>query len=246
MGEVAKLDRLFSWAFKQTYNSTYHGDEFYYHKAFNYAKILQKLRLLDYTAADLAYFTQNLLQKHEHHPKFSGAAGHVLSGLINACKSPDIVIFTETLTVKIDNLGVCNEKNLTVYGDVGKQFCAAMKKGNAVHYGDSGNRLALRMAGGTLVTYGSTGTDAALNLQGGDVVVNGRAGYQAGEQLEGGSLTINGDADGFVGQWMQKGIININGKTGHFILENAKGGDIFQFGRQIAKNGKIIAEPVNK
>jgi len=264
MGEVAKLDMLFSWAFKLTYNSTYHGLEYYYHHTFNRIKLLQKLHVIDYTAADLAYFTQNLMKKYEKHPKFKDSPGFVLTALINACKDPDMVIFTDTMSVKINHLGTYNEKNLTVYGDAGDSFCAAMKSGNVLLYGDAGGDLAMRMAGGALTAYGSAGMQAASNLQGGDVVVNGNVGYEAGEMLEGGSLTINGDAGADLGKMMRSGIITLNGNAGIWLADQMKGGtinvngkisllgdkikggNIFQNGRQLMKDGKIIAQPENK
>ena len=93
-------------------------------------------------------------------------------------------------------------------------------------HGDTGGGLGVAAVAGSITLNGNTDSAAGFAMQGGEVIVNGSAGTDTGYYMYGGTLRING---------------NIESLSTQII-----GGDIFQFDRQLVKNGKIIAQPENK
>src|SRR3989344_5026132 len=128
---------------------------------------------------------------------FNLAAFIYLNELIRSCCDPDIVIHTSRLKTPLSNLCRSNEdKNITIYGDVG------------IHLGD-------RMKSGLVHVHGSAGDYVGEAMRGGEIIIEGNAGPSIGSGMEDGTIRINRDDLGLassLGEGMTLGRIFYRGK----------------------------------
>ena len=100
-------------------------------------------------------------------------------------------------------------------------------------YGSLGSLIAMNMLSGKFVVYGDV-NDIAIGQKGGRAVVNGDV------------LGSPGFGQDNLGDQMEAGDVVINGNIYCGLPTNASGGNIFQYGRQLVRNGGIIARPENR
>ena len=175
-------------------------------------------------------------------------AGLFLSYIINASKEPEIMLSVKNAP-GLDYLGYqLNDKKLYVIGDVGDYF------GHSAYYC-------------TLAVFGNTGIAAGYEM--GDLIfskelsrlcIHGNAGPDAGLDMNTGIITVDGDAIGIgkgsgklseihVGGNIYPGYVNFlkyDIQKGKFVSSSYGLCNLFQRGRQIVKEGEIIAQPENK
>jgi formylmethanofuran dehydrogenase subunit C len=80
---------------------------------------------------------------------------------------------------------------------------------------------------------------------GAKLIVNGNCGTKAGSFMHAGELTINGNEEEGLGHYMKGGTIHVNGNI-KSLGPGITGGNIFQYGRQLVKDGVVIDQPQNK
>jgi len=97
---------------------------------------------------------------------------------------------------------------------------------NIVVHGNLGYLSFNGMISGTVVVYGDCAAHFAPLMKGGEITVYGNVGAMLGEYMSGGTIRVYGNIDG--------------------ISENRWTCNIFQYDRQIVKNGETIDTPINK
>ena len=139
-----------------------------------------------------------------------------------------------------------NPALLTINGNAGYKFGMFSKNCIITLHGCCGNEVGYQMGTGSkIIINGSCGFGAGSWMHNGELTINGNAGPHAGDRMQGGTLTINGNALENLGESMDGGTINVNGSI-KSISKEIDGGDIFQNGRQIVKDGKKVAKLRNK
>ena len=103
--------------------------------------------------------------------------------------------------------------------------------------GCAGDYVGYRMYSGTVMIEGDARDVAGREMRGGKLEINGNSGDSAGNCMRGGVLTISGDAGNRTGFWMEGGTLIINGKAESF-SEHIKGGEIWESGKLVYKDGK--------
>jgi formylmethanofuran dehydrogenase subunit C len=209
-----------------------------------YQAMLPIVEKLQYTKDDVEAFSYSL-EEFQHERNFSEKAGFFLSALINIGKDRDYVIHTSHLARPPDFLGIYNEKNITVDGDVGmelgeemtggsitvngdigKNAGHRMKDGSITVTGNAGHFLGSFMKGGSISVAGDAGIHVGWEMKDGDIIVEGNAGDNVGTDMKGGSITIGGNPGIYVGTDMKGGSITIGGNAGHEVGRGMKGGSI--------------------
>jgi hypothetical protein len=150
---------------------------------------IEKLR---YSAKDVEAFSM-MLAEFQGQKGFSDNAGFFLSELINGCKEDEVVIHTAHLTEKIDNLGYCNTRHITVKGNAGWKAGFNMEGGTIIIEGDAGGEVGLLMEAGSIIVKGNAGVWVGQKMKGGIIIVEGNSGEHVGYQMRGGEIHIVGD-----------------------------------------------------
>ena len=97
-----------------------------------------------------------------------------------------------------------------------------------------------------MVVHGSVGDHFGCDMVRGRVEVNGNAGHYFGVKMVGGSQILNGNViGGWLGDNMNAGNITVYGNI-RDLSEHVLGGNIFQRGRQLVKDGEEIDIIENK
>ena len=91
---------------------------------------------------------------------------------------------------------------------------------------------------------GDLGHQIGDSMESGELVIHGNALFWLGSAMKGGTIRLFGNTN-MVGADMRGGEIFVNGNILHLPSE-ISGGNIFQNGRPLVKDGKIIAQPINK
>jgi hypothetical protein len=176
-----------------------------YHEA-----ILQIVKNLRYTAKDVENFSL-VLAEFQDGEYFSWKAGIFLSTLINKGKDCDYVIRTQHLATPPDNLGICNEKNIIVDGDVGHNLGYRMESGCITVEGDAESDVGSSMEDGNITIKGNAGLHVGQNMLRGRIIIKGNVGHCVGWQMKGGNITIEGNAGHSIGVEISGGEIYIHG-----------------------------------
>lgn len=154
---------------------TYTTEPLNYTAQRNYEAICELIKGVEYTAADVQEFSKSLAEfsKEKH---FCDKAGIFLSALVNMGSDTDYVIDVRDFPITKEPciLGYKNDKNLTVYGQVGSNFGALMKGGTARLMGSVIGQVGTNMTGGTLTVEGNArssvgpgmGKDATIEVNG--------------------------------------------------------------------------------
>ena len=192
-----------------------------------------------YAAADIGAFSLGLA-KFQTHGNFSDWAGFFLSAMINASKDKDFFLDVSHLDVPINYIGASNTKNVTVHGDVGDFAGIAMRSGALTIHGNVGSFLGRYMrqwfySNGKLPVLGNV-LSALLGVasfrQPGVIEVFGDVRYISPDIILG-TIKVNGNIED----------VDELGPFSHSLPGRC---NIFQYGRQLVKHGKIIAHPMNK
>jgi|SRR5208283_1038964 len=150
------------------------------------------IKKLRYSAKDVDAFSIALAE-FQGQKDFSNHIGEFLSELINNCKENEVVIHTAHLSEKIDNLGYCNTRHLTVKGNAGWKAGSNMKGGTMTIEGDADGEVGLLMEVGSIIVKGNAGIWVGQKMKGGTITVEGNAGEHVGDQMQGGEIHIVGD-----------------------------------------------------
>ncbi|NYZ74268.1 hypothetical protein H0O00_03935 [Candidatus Micrarchaeota archaeon] len=162
--------------------------------AHTYAKMLEAVKKLEYSAKDVENFSIALAEFQDEE-MFPDKAGLFFTVLINYGKDSDYVIHTAHLAEPIDYLGYYNTKNITV-------------KGNTRY------RVGYGMKGGTIAVEGNAGQFVGETMKCGIITVGGNADDNVGEMMEGGTIRVNGNAGKLVGWFMRSSVITVEGNVG--------------------------------
>ena len=171
-------------------------------------------------------FSEVSLVKFQEHWNFSQSAGIFLSALVNSCKEDNFTIRLCNILATIDSFGFKNRKNVVVFGDQRDNFGQYMENGSLTLYGNAQHALGSNLGGGSIIIHGNVGTICAFQVKNGEIIVNGNSGGLTGAKMQGGSLTVNGRISS--------------------LDSDLKGGNIFQYSRQLVQDGTVIAQPENK
>jgi formylmethanofuran dehydrogenase subunit C len=164
--------------------------------------------------------------------------GVFLSLLCNSSRENEILLNLEDVPFELGFVGFRNSKKLEIRGDPGYWCGHGMKKGE----------IALHNNAKSFGHY----------LSGGRITVNGNAylssGHTIGNGMTGGEIVVNGFVCGKLPEYdffeyvsiapkMTGGVIRLNGPVVCCGLpNNATGGDIFQNGKQLVKDGRVVAQ----
>ena len=169
--------------------------------------------------------------------------GNFLSVLINQCVDDDLHISLEPFPFKLSEVGVNNTKKVTIYGDLGNCIALSMSSGEFTVYGNV-EAVADRLEGGKVIVYGNVHGFGARDL--------------VGDEMSAGEIIINGNINHsseyiFKFPHMYGGKIRVNGKIHHPLAQdtrqvskNSDGGNLFQYDRQLFKDGKRTGDAKNK
>jgi hypothetical protein len=175
-----------------------------------YAKVLDRIKTVAYSAKDVETFSI-VLAGFQDEIDFHGKAGLILSALINNCEEERFVIHTAHLTMPIDYLGYRNKKDIVVDGDSGECVGYAMEGGIITIERDAGHTAGVDMTAGTIIVKGDAGWDVGAGMKGGSIIVKGDAKQNIGERMLGGSILIEGDSGERIGYNMKGGEIYLLG-----------------------------------
>ena len=146
--------------------------------------------------------------------------------------------------------------SLTVHGNVGTSACYDAKGGDTTINGSVLSYiLADDFHGGTLTVNGPIARWASCcrRMDGGTVYLNGiKEPLVVGQEMKGGTIFLDGDLpktrlDLFGGDLHVNGDVPTSAiSASDATLSLTSKANIFQHGRQLVKDGKIIAQPINK
>ena len=131
--------------------------------------------------------------------------GIAISALLNLSSEENIEIEVKR---PWNYLGMYNQKNIDIEGNVGNFLGKNMHKGKISVNGNAEHYVGERMEGGR-------------------IVVNGKVEYCAGRCMLGGELWVEGDAGWNLGISMKGGIVVVDGDAGDGIARNMMGGKIW-------------------
>jgi len=229
----------------------------------NYEKLLPLVQGLQCTSRDIEALSF-IIEKYAPKYREDALVGLFFSALMNNSNESDFSLFVQNSPVPLEILGFRNNKNISINGDVGGDLGYLMECGSIILQGNATSHIGYGMESGTIEVFGSVEDNAGYFMHGGSLTVNRNAGIYTGNSMQNGNITINGSCGKGAGHNMYGGIITINGNAGARLgyemnggtiivngnilsfSTNIKGGDIFQFDRQIVKGGKIIAPPQNR
>jgi len=193
-----------------------------------YILTLKAIRGIEFTAKDIQALIP-IMAEYNSEPGFDHAAGYFLSALANSAREKSILLDIRVLETKLVSLGRFCTKELTITGNAGDSFGFGMRRGK-------------------LTLNGNCGEYTGLFMNNGELVVNGDSGDVTGYGMKKGILTVNGNCFGRVGgeaQFMGDDlVIRINGNIRS--IYSVTSGNIFQYDRQIVKDGNEIAKIENK
>jgi hypothetical protein len=190
-----------------------------------YSKMLERLKLLQYSAKDIEDFSVVLAQ-FQGEMAFSNNAGLFLSALINNCKEEEFVIHTTPLDESITCIGYGNRKKIIVEGDAGDVVGQEMESGCIIVNGNAGYTAGHSMRGGSIIVNGDVDDTIGYDMSGGSIVVNGNAEDEVGHEMRGGDIIVTGDAGLRTGIMMHGGKVTVNGHAALFAGEGMMGGEL--------------------
>jgi hypothetical protein len=182
----------------------------------SFAKCLIAVEGLDYGALDVGLFSMALAE-FQGSEEFGRSAGLFLSALILLGKDRDYTIFTRHLDAELHCVGVRNEKNIRVEGNVG-------------------NSCGWQMERGIIEVKGNAGDNCGYMMQEGRIIIDGDTRTKCGQYLRSGSISVGGNAGRCLGHCMGGGRIDVSGEI-ESLAEIFGGGEIFHKGRMIWPEG---------
>jgi formylmethanofuran dehydrogenase subunit C len=197
--------------FKDPFNEDY-NDELYED---SYSRCERSLRR-KYSSKEIEQFSLCII-KYQDRIHFSDYAGLYLSALINNCKDKSVIVHTQ-YNKGLFRLGFENNKAMVVYGDAGDNL-GMRNSGEIIVYGNAENWLG--------------------DENSGRIIINGKTGFIIGGEMTDGEIIINGNSGDLIGDRMQGGKIHLNGDY-ETISKEIKGGDVYNKGKLIIKDGKEI------
>lgn len=149
---------------------------------------------------------------------------------------------------------------MEIHGNVENSVGNVMKKGEIIVFGNAGGLAGEIMKGGKVEIRGNAGDMAGYEQLGGTLEILGNVGNFAGHVMTDGTLLIHGNTGHSVGENMAGGTIRVDGRierlSNYIYLKGenthdgnasiALGANIWHGKTQIVKDGKIIAQPINK
>ena len=204
-----------------------------------------------YDSRTLELFSM-VLPKYAGFDLFSIVPSIFLSWLIHTGRHTDYTLHLESTGASMDYLCEANWKKVRIFGDVGDHFADDSGGAIAVH-GSVGNNAANHFGSRLslicmpiLEIYGGAGHSLGSGCHGCTIILHGSCGDEAGNYLgPGAKLIIKGNAGWKLGSYMHSGEIHVSGNI-QSLGSEITGGNIFQNGRQLVRNGKIIDKPINK
>jgi formylmethanofuran dehydrogenase subunit C len=139
-----------------------------------------------------------------------------LSALINKSDESNFEFYLGGVSGQLNGLGQSNEKKLIFHGDVRSNLGVEMKKGKITLFGNAGKNVGIRLKNGEIEVFGDAGE---------------RVGYDA----DGGTIRVHGNIESLGWFDLKEGPMVMLGKE-----------NIFQYDRQLIKDGNQIAMPINK
>jgi len=193
---------------------------------------------IEYCARDVEQFSL-ALEQYQSEDGFPYWAGMYLSALINHCQNKYIPITTTHLE-DLYSIGFMNEgRTLVITGDGGFNLGSYMSAGRIVVTGDVADHVGDEIIGGEIHIQGSAGNFLGDRMRGGKIVVNKDAGKGLGRWMSDGEIVVQGSAGYNVGDSISGGEIRVEGDYLGLSFDT-EGGDIYQKGIQIVKDGMVI------
>lgn len=211
--------------FEASWQACLSKPERFEHHLYYYVIENKLMRNPSYSSADVEAFSV-MLARYQDEKDFSKKASVFLSALINRGKDTDYVIHTSHFGCEMNYLGIYNTKNITINGDVGRNFGEYMKSGHVVIKGNAGAFTGLHLSGGTVVVEGNTMDRLGANMDGGELIVKGVAGMYIGSEMRDGRIIVEGNAGCFIGIRMHAGEIVIMGNAEEDAGWEMKGGKV--------------------
>ena len=175
-----------------------------------------------YTAEDVEKFSF-FLQRYQEKDKFSEKAGLFLGALINNCKEGSITIHTKHLERNIDYIGYSNkEKYITINGDAGCDLGSLMEGGEVHVRGNAIGNTGHQMYGGKLYIKGNVIFGSMMISTSGLIILTGKP-----RLIVGGPQIFGGE-------------IHVDGHSGDLGMFPKHGGDVYNKGELIVKDGKKL------
>jgi hypothetical protein len=196
----------------------------------NYEAIVEIVKKLQYTKRDIERFNFALGEL-QHEDGFSKKAGFFLSALMNKAETREFIIVTQFLATPIDCLGMDNEKNIIVNGDLKGIVGSDMICGSITVHGNVEDIIGGGMKSGSIIVHGSADRSIGWEMEGGSITIIGDVGDTVGYAMKGGTVTVHGNAGTEIGEHMEGGDIHINGDIGS--IGNVKGGKIYHIGKLV-------------
>jgi len=198
----------------------------------DYAACISALKGIKFTSKDICDFPKDAFSFGSSAGYEDGvvstALGLFISSLVNTCDQKRFSIDLRG-GPRLDYLGYMCCKQLTVHGNVG---------------GCTG----ISLANGHLVVNGNAEDNTGIFMYGGKITINGNVGAGVGGYMCSGLITVNGKCFGTVGgDSIDNGsVIRINGNIVGQIYSNMGGGDVYQYGKRLVKDGVKIHPIENK
>jgi formylmethanofuran dehydrogenase subunit C len=158
-----------------------------------------------------------VLASFQHIGNYHVIAGFFLSALVNSSKDGICHIDTKALDMPLEQLGYCNEKNMVVEGNVGRDLGLDMHGGSIKIDGDAGDEVGRDLKDGLIEVSGDAGKCCGGDMEGGRVVISGNTGIMLGRDMEGGIVEVLGNAEHSVGTGMRGGKIIIRGDAEDYL-----------------------------
>jgi hypothetical protein len=177
-----------------------------------YNACMLRVRGIRATSEDLAALLVALTSLAEQ-KDFLDKTGFFISALMNCGKEPRYSLDLTMLQYgPIPQLGFMNNKEIEIFGDVGDEAGALMRRGSLIIHGDAEDRIAWGLKGGDVHVFGNAEDFAGEAMSGGRLMIEEGAGNQLGHLLCGGIIHVEGDVFGAIADGMNGGKIIIDGK----------------------------------
>jgi formylmethanofuran dehydrogenase subunit C len=128
---------------------------------------------------------------------------------------------------------------IDINGDAKNSTGSWMHGGKIIVRGNAGMDTGEIMTSGEITILGNADRELGRLMEGGMIRVYGNTGNNIGFEMKNGEIFISGDSGNNLGYRMRGGKIHLGGKYGCISKENL-GGDIYQIGKQIIKDGREI------
>jgi len=182
----------------------------------SFDKCLKAVERLNYDAKDVGLFSIALTEFQDDEC-FPRDAGLFLSALILIGKDRDYTIFTSHLDAELHCVGLHNEKNIRVEGNVG-------------------NSCGWEMRCGLIEVKGNAGDNCGYMMEEGRIIIDGNARTKCGSYLRSGKISVGGNTGRNLGHCMGGGQIEVMGEI-ESLMEIAGGSEIYHKGKLIWPKG---------